>query len=281
MGRRGNGEGSIYQSADGRWRGYVDLGYINGKRQRKYVTGRTRKDVAAQLRAAVYARDAGTLQIGNAGTTVGDWLTFWVDTIAARKIRPSTLATYRGYITNRLTPALGHHRLDRLQPEHLEAFYRESEATGLSAATVLQMHRILSRALKIANRRGKVTRNVATLVDAPSVYREEIDPLTAEEARRILLTATGQRNAPRWSVALAIGLRQGETLGLQWDAINLTAKTLTVKHALQRQPGGGLVLVPPKSRAGRRTVVLPDPLVAQLKEHRALQNRERLAAGTL
>lgn len=207
MGRRGNGEGSIYQAADGRWRGYVDLGYIDGKRRRKYVTGRTRKAVATRLRAAADARDAGTLQIGVGATTVGQWLDTWVETIASRKVRPSTLATYRGYITNRLNPGLGHHRLDRLQPEHLEAFYRDAEEQGLSAATVLQMHRILSRALKIAHRRGKVSRNVATLVDAPTVHRDEIVPLTADEARRILRTSKGQRNAARWSVALALGLR--------------------------------------------------------------------------
>jgi integrase len=281
MGRRGNGEGSVYQAADGRWRGYVDLGYINGTRRRKYVTGRTRKEVAAQLRTALDARDAGTLQIGTGAATVGEWLTLWVETIASRKVRPSTLATYRGYINNRLTPALGHHRLDRLQPEHLEAFYRDADEEGLSAATVLQMHRILSRALKIAHRRGRVVRNVATLVDAPTVQREEVEPLTAEEARRILQTVSDERNAARWSVALALGLRQGEALGLKWDTVDLAAKTISVVHALQRRAGGGLVLVPPKSRAGRRTIMLPDQLVAQLKEHRVRQDRERVLAGSM
>lgn len=196
-------------------------------------------------------------------------------------MRPSTLATYRGYIANRLIPGLGHHRLDRLQPEHLEAFYRASQDEGLSPATVLQMHRILSRALKVAHRRGKVARNVATLVDAPSVQREEVEPLTANEARRILLAAAGQRNAARWSVALALGLRQGEALGLQWDSIDVATRTLTVKQALQRRQGGGLVLAPPKSRAGRRTIVLPDALVTELREHRARPNEERLLAGSM
>ena len=118
-----------------------------------------------------------------------------VETIAAAKVRPSTLASYRGYITNRINPAIGHHRLDRLQPEHLEVFYRDARAGGLAGATVLQMHRIISRALKIAHRRGRVGRNVATLVDAPQPDRHEIQPLTAIEARRILAAADGERNA--------------------------------------------------------------------------------------
>ncbi len=269
MGRRGRGEGSIYQDASGRWRGYVELGYINGRRRRKYLSGATRREVAAAIRAATDARDAGTLTVGERTPTVSQWLTTWVDTIAAAKVRPSTLATYRGYIVNRINPEIGHHRLDRLQPEHLEAFYRDQLAGGLSGTTVLHMHRIISRALKIAHRRGRVARNVATLVDAP------------QPNRRIPAAAVDERNAARWSVALSLGLRQGEALGLQWSTIDLERGTLAVKQALQRKRGGGLTLAPPKSNAGRRTILLPAPLITQLREHRAAQNRERLAAGSM
>lgn len=65
-------------------------------------------------------------------------------------------------------------------------------------------------------RRGRISRNVATLVDAPAVAPNEIEPLTREEARRILAAAATKRNGARWSVALALGIRQGEALGLRW-----------------------------------------------------------------
>lgn len=117
------------------------------------------------------------------------------------------------------------------------------------------------------------------LVDAPSVRRGEVEPLTATEARRVLDAAAAGRNAARWSVALALGLRQGEALGLQWADVELDAGTLTVRRALQRQRGAGLVLVEPKSRAGRRTIALPRPLVDGLRAHRAAQLAERMTAG--
>jgi integrase len=282
MVRRGQGEGSIYRDADGKWRGFIDLGYVNGRRRRKYVRGRTRREVAAKLRDAANARDAGTLVTPQRIQTVAEWMTFWVESIASGKVRPSTLDGYRGYIRNRIVPALGHHRLDKLQPEHLEAFYRRSLDDGLAPATVLQMHRVVSRALKVAMRRGRVARNVATLVDAPTVRRAEVVPLTASEARRILAAAADDRNAARWSVALALGLRQGEALGLMWDDLDLDGGTLTVRRALQRRrTGGGLVMVEPKSAAGRRTMVLPQPLVTSLRRHRTAQRAERLAAGSL
>lgn len=104
----------------------------------------------------------------------------------------------------------------------------------MAPASTLQCHRILSRALKVAMQRGKVTRNVCTLVDAPSLVRSEVQPLTAQEARRLLDAALNTRNGARWSVALSLGLRQGEALGLRWSDLDLDAGTLTVRRALQR-----------------------------------------------
>jgi integrase len=117
------------------------------------------------------------------------------------------------------------------------------------------------------------------LVDAPTARRDEVQPLTAADARKILDLAKDLPNGTRWSVALALGLRQGEALGLLWDAVDLDAGTLTVRRALQRQAGKGLVLVEPKSRAGRRTIKLPDALRDALRTHRARQAEQRLAAA--
>jgi integrase len=276
------GESTIYKDAAGRWHGYVSMGVKeNGVRDRRHVSGTKRADVAAKVRKLEGKRDEGLVLASGRSITTGAWLTFWLENIAVNRLRPKTLESYTSHVRNHLKPHLGHHRIDRLQPEHLERCYRALEAEGLSAATVLLNHRILSRALKVAMQRGRVGRNVATLVDPPKVVRTEVVPLTAAEARRVLTAAASVPNAARWSVALALGLRQGEALGLLWDAIDLDAGTLTVRRALQRQKGKGLVLVEPKSTAGRRTVALPGPLRDALRVHRAWQLQQRMAAGTL
>ena len=180
-----------------------------------------------------------------------------------------------------LGPRLGKHRLDRMQPEHLEAAYKAMVAGGLSPATVLRAHRVLSRALKIAVQRGKIARNVASLVEPPAVKRPQTAlPLTAEEARRVLEAAVGERNAARWTVALAVGLRQSEALGLQWRDLDLEAGTLSVQRGLHRVKGRGLVYEEPKADRSRRTLALPVQLVDALKAHRTSQAKERLAAGS-
>lgn len=278
--RAAHGESSMFfNHEDGRWHGFVSMGVKRGgRRDRRHVSSTSRAVVVRKMRDLERRRDEGFAGVDSKPPTLAEWLEHWLDNIAAAKVRPSTLATYRSYVDNRIAAELGHHRLDRLAPEHLEAFYRDCEKEGLAPASVLQMHRILSRALKIAVQRGRVARNVATLVDAPSVTRDEVKPLTRDEARQILAAAAQRRDGPRWAVALALGLRQGEALGLRWADVDLDEGTITIRWALQRQPGGGLVFVPPKSAKSRRTILLPAELATMLRKHRAAQKAERLAA---
>jgi integrase len=280
--RAASGESSIYKGDDGRWHGFVSMGKKEGgRRDRRHVAAIKRADVVRKVRELEEQRDAGIVLNSGRTMTVEQWLNHWLTAIAVRRLRPKTYENYSCNVRRHIVRLLGHHRLDRLQPEHLEAAWGQLSAEGLSSATVLLNHRILSRALTVALQRGRVARNVATLIDAPTARQEEVEPLTAAEARRLLQAAKDLPNGARWSVALALGLRQGEALGLLWDAVDLDAGTLTVRRALQRQKGKGLLLVEPKSRAGRRTIKLPVELRDALRVHRVRQAEQRLAAANV
>lgn len=284
MSNRASGESSIYKDEAGRWHGYVSMGLKeNGRRDRRHVSGARRADVVAKVRALEVKRDAGTAEAAGRAPTVGDWLDHWIEHIAPRRVRARTLESYEALVRLHLRPGVGHHRLDRLQPEHLEQLYGSLlEDKGLSPATVLRLHRVLSRALRVAMQRGKIARNVATLVDPPAVKRATTAlPLTVEEARRVLQVAEQDRNSARWTVALAVGLRQSEALGLQWPDIDLDVGTLTVRRGLHRVAGKGLVYEEPKAERSRRTLALPAQLVMALRRHRTVQLEERQAAGPL
>ena len=111
-----------------------------------------------------------------------------------------------------------------------------SRTRSLKPNTILQIHRILSRALKIAWKRGKVGQNIGALVDAPTGEDIDIEPLSQEEARRILAAAAKRRNGARWSVALAMGVRQSEAIGLRWKYVDLDAGTIEVGWQLDAGP---------------------------------------------
>jgi integrase len=278
--KRANGEGSLYQRSDGWWVAQVDLGWQNGKRKRKYVTARTRADAHAKLRKVLTERDHGTV-ITARPMKVSEWFETYRRDVAPSRQRVSTLELLDDLMRRHINPGIGHHRLDALKPHHLVALYNEKLAAGLSPSSVRQIHSVVRRALSVAVKWQLLHQNVATLVDPPKVTRVEVEPLTSEEAQQLLRALPGNRLEARWIVGLALGLRQGEVLGLWWDDVDLEAGTLRVRRALQRQRVNGLVFIEPKTSRSRRTVSLPEPLVDALRAHRSRQLQERLAAGSM
>jgi integrase len=239
--RSSNQRSSIFFSeTDGLWHGWVSMGVRNdGKPDRRHRQGRTRADVTAKVRQLEAQRDAGRPLRPGRAPTVGEWLSVYFDTVCERLVSsgtmaPRTLEDYRSKARLWIIPSIGRHRLDRLLPEHLDAAYSQMYAQGLSSSTVLKVHRILSRALTVAVRRDKVARNVAQLIDAPAPADSEITPFTQTEARAIIDTARHRRNGARWLVALALGLRQGEALGLRWSYLDLDTGVIKAWSQVQR-----------------------------------------------
>ena len=301
--REPNGAASVYLGGDGRWHGRVTMGVRdNGAPDRRHVSAKSEAEVLRKVRELEKDRDAGRTKRPGRAWTVERWLTHWLENIAEPNVRPKTFAGYRSAVNQHLVPGLGGHRTDRLQPEHIEKLYVAMRSKKLKPGTIHHAHRTLRAALNEALKRGQIVKNPVLTAKAPRLVEEEIEPLTLDEAQRVMAAAMGERNGARFALALALGLRQGEALGLKWQDIDYSAGTLTIRRALQRHTwrhgcgnscgakrgtdcpdrfGGGLVVVETKSRAGRRVVGVPAPLMAALKEHQDAQGKEREAAGEL
>lgn len=273
---RGHNEGSIYKRADGRWTAALTVG--DGKRKAYY--GATRSEVQVKLSAALAGLQNGIRPVANERQTVGQFLVLWLENTVKPSVRFSTSKGYESKIRTHLLPALGSIPLTKLTPQRLEAFFNKKLADGLAPQTVQHLRAILRAALNDALKWSLVARNVAALVDGPRVPHTEIQPFSPEEARALLDAAEGHRLGALFSVAIAVGLRQGEALGLRWHDVNLEEGTLSVHFALQRV-SGEFKLVEPKTRKSRRTIALPDTAVAALRSHRTSQFEEKLAAGSL
>ncbi|MGL5823604.1 MAG: site-specific integrase, partial [Nocardioides sp.] len=137
---------------------------------------------------------------------------------------------------------------------------------------------VLRAGLQNAVRDELLGRNVAKLVQVAAPEYDVGQGLAPDEARQLLIAARSERLYALYVLAVYLGLRRGELLGLQWEHVDLEAETLQVAQTLQRV-GGELLLKAPKTRKSRRTVPLPPPVVEALRAHRAAQGRERLAAG--
>ena len=275
--RRPQGEGSVYRLPDGRWRGVVDLGWHDGKRRRKYITRGTQAEVVRELRRLTAAAEAGRLPIARA-PTLGQWLERYLNEVAASSVRPSTLRRYRQELRLYIAPALGKVPLDKLKPSQVSDFYR-SQLLHLSPGSVRRLHALLRRSLGVAVRWQLIPWNPVTAVDPPSLTSLEVHPFDVKEAQLFLAAASGDRSQARWLIAISLGLRQGEVLGLAWRDVDLDQRVLAVRQTLQYRPGEGFHLVPPKTARSRRIVPLPDAVVEALKLRREQQETDRLAAG--
>lgn len=305
--QRSDGEGTVYlnhvkdcpRPVDGRgratcgcrWVGALVIGYRDGKPVRRKVSATTASGAANRLRELREKHAETVLPPTGKPMTVEKWMKHWLTQVAPRRVRPTTLASYTSKVEQYINPLLGHHLLENLTADHIEAAWDELLTKGnpkaddpkpLSPASVRQAHRILSRALKVAVMRNRIRRNPAdgNSMDAPAVPEKEMGVLDIEQVRQVLAAAKGDRMEARWVAALALGLRQGEALGLRWVDVDLDDGVLRVRQAMQRVKGKGLVFGEPKSQKSKRDIALDANVVTVLRAHKKMQNAERLAAGS-
>ena len=283
--KRTNGEGSVFQRRDrGTWVAQVPVGYYpNGNLRLKRYTCATQAEARAKLREAQEALARGA-NLGAPTQSLAAYLDAWLAQVVRPAVEPKTHEGY-AYIVGLIAPALGKIPLDKLTPQHVQTLLNDLQegggdgGRGLSARTAQYARATLRRALGQALRWGLVTRNVATLVEPPKLRREEVQPFTEDEARRLLAAVAGDRLEALYATALALGLRKGELLGLQWDDVDPTGGKLEVRRQLQQLRGQRPVLKALKTRASRRTLDLPPALVERLAAHRERQRREYAAKG--
>lgn len=272
--KRGNGEGNIRERTDGRWEASVAVEQLDGKRKRHYVYGATRAEAASKLdtlRQRVRQGQTAT----DATMTLEAYLTRWLaEGLRGRKA--TTVENYGTMVRLHITPTLGTKRLDRLTPLDVERLVNAKSATH-SASSVRLIYAVLHKALAQAVRWNLLTVNPAANVDRPSPGKPHERFLTPAEADKLLSVAREDRLYALIAVALAVGLRRGEALGLRWDDVDLTGGRLTVNRTLSRV-GSHLTCTSPKSGKGR-TIPLPAPSVRILEAHKARQNEERLRLG--
>lgn len=286
--RRAKGEGGLYQRADGMWMAQVLLpdGTYYQRGRKKYA------DAVTEL--AEMRKDLANGILPNAGQiTVDKWLTYWLDTIAAPRLKPRTLATYRSTMKHQLIPHLGSKKLGKLTPTDIRRMVTQVTDKH-STRTAQAAYSVLAKALGDAVKDGKISTNPCDRMDRPQARSEERQPLTVDQARALLLHVAGQdaHAAARWSLALLTGARQAEALGLTWDRVDLQLGVIDISWQLARlklkkgpRPDTDVYpraafdvpatftfvpvhwtacLVPTKTSGSRRLVPLLPPVVAAL-----------------
>jgi integrase len=285
--KRANGEGTIYRRADGRYEGAAVVPVHGGGRRRVRVYASTRQEARAKLDRMLDEARQGIPQ-STRKQTVGDYLDYWLLHVVKPELRPTTYSGYEIMVRRHIKPALGRRYLVDLSPADVRrmlATLREKETSGhgggprmLSPRMVQLAHAVLRNALSNAVREELLTRNVAKMVKTSNPEYEVgggLDPLAAHT---LLAKITTDRLYALYLCAIVLGMRRGELLGLTWNAVDLDQGRLWVRQTLAWVDGQRRIQ-PPKTRASRRVIPLPEVVVIALRDHRARQDDDRASAA--
>ncbi|NPV53782.1 MAG: tyrosine-type recombinase/integrase [Firmicutes bacterium] len=247
----------------------------------KWITVRgTKKEAEAKLAELLHQYNRGEL-VEPTKMTVGEWLIRWLDVYVTNSSKKKfrTQETYASIVRNHLIPALGHIRLQKLQPADIQAYYNNS---GLSSSTLEQHHAVLHQALKVAMQNERLINvNPAAMVAEKPKGKKNLDMQvwSEEEVRRFLSAARkrGTQCEAFYTMALETGMRKGELCGLKWEDVDLENLTISVRRTLIKA-GPDPVMGTPKTGRGRAIAISP-ALARLLARHKAEQESAAPQAG--
>ena len=281
--RRRNGTGTVRLRKDGRWEARVVVSYD----ERGYPKT---KSVLAQSKAECLEKlEVLKVEIGTTAKTkctsnmpFGEWMDYWYQTYCKNTLKEYTQITYEERIYKQIIPKIGDTPLNQVTAGTLEKFYahlkadgrlirREIYGAGLSNSVIRSIHAHCRASLEKAKSEGLIRQNPAVNCKLPPKKSPEIEILSPEEMQRLLIQAKEDGFYEMFLLDLSTGLRRGELLGLQWKDIDFEKGTLSVNKQV-KYIKGELRIMPPKTQASDRTVVLPPQLLAVLKEYRKKVN---------
>lgn len=271
--RRGRGDGAIYwDSSKGRYVGAISLGHnADGTRRRVKASGRTKSEVREKLKELSDEIEHGVKS--SARYTVADAADDWLRG-GLKGVSDSTREIYRQHVRNHVRPGLGKRVLRDLTADDVDRWL-EDRRPQLATSVLVRLLATLRRIIRQAQRRDRVVRNVAELVDAPSGKEgRPSKALTPDQAQAVLEAAHDSPLYAYITVSLLVGLRPEEARGLRWDHVDLANDPPSLAVWRSDRAGGDT-----KTATSRRTLALPPMAVEALRTHRSHQNQQRLKAG--
>ncbi|MFI0990026.1 tyrosine-type recombinase/integrase [Streptomyces exfoliatus] len=274
--RNPNGAGTITQRKDGRFQAAVYVLQPDGTRARKFAYGKTWAECDAKRRALLDKVASGT-PVPTRSAKLSEWLMYWLDSVVQPRRKLSTYDKYEAHVRLYLSPLLGTKRLESLSVPDVRRFLLQLEKKT-TAATAKESHRVLRTALSAACREELIVRNVAKLVEPPRAAVRDLSPWSLDETLDFLAASRRDPLYAAFVLAIAMGLRRGELVGLRWSDIDLENRVLLVRQQVQRRRG---VLYNDETKGRRsRAIPLPAMCLAPLRWHRMRQKATYEAAGT-
>ncbi len=210
--------------------------------------------------------------------TLTRFLDFWLAHVAWPRLRFATARIYAGVVVHIIAPTLGHLAVRRLAPTDIEHAHILWQRAGVTTSMRRKAVEVLRSALRHAGALGLCDTNAASRSTVPPKPSRHPTWLDVEDARRLLASVRGNPIEGSYALALGLGLRRGEVLGLTWADVDFIRHVLHVRWN-RTEFVGGTRLTAPKTAASRRTLALPAFVERVLREQRRSEQRKARAVG--
>jgi integrase len=188
--------------------------------------------------------------------------TLWQSYLGGRELSPATVASYDSMLRRHIAPFFGPMRLRNVLPSDVTKFF-DNLRGKVTNKYLSNLYALLSVMFELARQYDEIDANpVRSKLHKPQAEAREKPILTLDETAAVIAGVPEEHRA--LVVVLAVtGLRCGELLGLQWQAVDWQAGRLSVTKAVWRGR-----MKDPKTAASRRELTLPGPVVEMLARRR-------------
>ncbi len=280
----------------------VSCGYdAHGRQVSQYKTwkpepGMTKKQIEKELQRQAFIFEEECMD-GNTVCTIKfeDFAKQWFKEYAYIRLKAGTIAGYEN-MTPRIYKALGHIRMDKLTPHHIQKFIVDltecerfdtpkKHGGKLSTKTIKLYKSFVSTICDYAVKMQIIKENPCKNVTIPKVVTPEKDFYSVEEAQRLLELFEQEPDENYmfvcfYTVAIYTGFRLGELLGLEWKDIDFDTNVLSVKRTSLYTKEKGIYTDTPKTASSIRSLKVPQGVMDCLVKWKNLQDAQRGKLGT-
>ena len=211
--------------------------------------------------------------------SVGAFISDWLSREHTHSIAPSTMTRYLGLLTRYIVPTIGDVPISQVDKGHVLQVIQHMSSQNQSPRSQQQARALLSVALNAAVNKELLSHNPVKLTKNVGLNKKPISPLSQDEVRKLLDSTVGTFQHARLHIALLLGLRQGEALGLTWSDIDLEEKKIRVHNQIQKVYGKR-IFTSLKTDSSIRVVMIGDSTCLALKAHKSIVKQMEHQAGT-
>lgn len=281
MGKRSNGEGTIFKRKDGRWCG----AYFDEQFNRHFVYGKTQAETKRKLKGKQEGRT-----IKGKPYLFQEWILEFLQNYKKNELKVTTYDSYMlRYRKHILNTQLGMTKLENVRAANLQQYYNEKLKEGYSSKYVRSIEVIFNSALDRAFKLRMIPENPNIFTALPPKEKYEAKVLTREEVERIVVEAKEEELYPIVVTTVYTGMRKGEVMALNWENVNFKERKIYVKNSLCRvydeQPGEdgryrvSYQILEPKTKKSIRMIPMLDEVYTALKEQKRRQEVLKAAQG--